>query len=58
MSAQVQICLEKATYCERMASIVTDPDAKAWFADAAKRWRELARQTERLVELTKLAKSD
>jgi hypothetical protein len=38
---------------------VSDPDAKARFADAAKRRRETARRIERLEdELTKLPKSD
>jgi hypothetical protein len=59
MSAQVESCLQKAAYCDRMASMVSDPDAKARFADAAKRWRETARRIERLEdELTKLPKSD
>jgi hypothetical protein len=59
MSAQVESCLQKAAYCERMASTVADPDAKARFADAAKRWRDTAGRIERLEgELAKLPKSD
>ena len=60
MSAQVQTCLEKAAHCDRMASIVADPDAKVLFADAAaKRWRDTARRIERLEdELARLPKSD
>ena len=59
MSAQVQTCLEKAAHCDRMASIVADPDAKALFADAAKRWRDTARRIERLEDdLARLPKSD
>jgi hypothetical protein len=46
MCAQVQTCLERAEYCERMASIAADPDAKARFADAAKRWRDTALATQ------------
>jgi hypothetical protein len=59
MSAQVQACLERAEYCDHMASVVEDPDAKALFADAAKRWRDTASRLERLEgELAKLPKSD
>jgi hypothetical protein len=59
MSVQVQTCLEKAAYCDRMASIAADPDAKAVFVDAAKRWRDAASRIERLEgELARLSKSD
>jgi hypothetical protein len=59
MSVQVQTCLEKAEYCDRMASMAADPDAKVRFADAAKRWRDAAARIERLEgELAKLPKSD
>jgi hypothetical protein len=59
MSAQVQTCLERAEYCDRMASIAADPDAKALFADAAKRWRDTANRIERLEgELANLPESD
>jgi len=36
--------LEKAKYCERMAAIVKDRDAKLQFAGVARQWRDLARQ--------------
>ena len=59
MFAQGESYLQKAAYCDRMASMATDPDAKARFADAAKRWRDAARRIERLEdELLKLPKSD
>jgi hypothetical protein len=47
-SAQVQKCLDKAAYFERMASIVSDRDAKLQFAEVAKQWRHLAEQIEEL----------
>jgi hypothetical protein len=59
MSAQGENYLEKAAYCDRMASIATDTDAKGRFTDAAKRWRDAARRIQRLEdELAKLPKSD
>jgi hypothetical protein len=47
-SAQVQRCLEKAAYCARMASIVSNADAKLQFADVAMQWQHLATQIEEL----------
>jgi hypothetical protein len=59
MPAQNENYLEKAAYCDRMASRATDTDAKARFTDAAKRWRDAARRIQRLEdELAKLPKSD
>lgn len=47
-SPQVQKCLEKAAYCERMVSIVSDADARFQFAEVAKQWQHLAKQIEEL----------
>jgi len=47
-SPQVQKCLEKAAYCERMASIVSDADARFQFEEVAKQWQHLAKQIEEL----------
>ena len=47
-SPQVQKCLEKAAYCEHMARIVSDADARLQFAEVAKQWQHLAKQTEEL----------
>ena len=59
MSAQGDNYLDKAAYCDRMASIATDTNAKARFTDAAKRWRDAARRRQRLEDdLAKVPKSD
>ncbi|HKF11063.1 MAG TPA: hypothetical protein VKB89_20440 [Xanthobacteraceae bacterium] len=47
-STQVQRCLEKAAYCERMAVVVSDADARLQFAEVAKQWQYLAKQIEEL----------
>jgi hypothetical protein len=49
-----QELLEKAKYCERMADIAKDRDAaKLQFAEAARQWRDLARQHQEL-EISKI----
>jgi len=47
-SPQVQRCLDKAAYCERMAAIASDADARLQFAEVAKQWQHLAKQIEEL----------
>ena len=47
-SPQVQRCLDKAAYCERMAAIASDADASLQFAEVAKQWQHLAKQIEEL----------
>jgi hypothetical protein len=47
-SPQVQKCLDKAAYCERMAAIASDRDARQQFAEVAKQWHQLAKQIEAL----------
>jgi hypothetical protein len=44
MSMKVQDYLERAEYCERMASLVSAYEARAIFAELARQWRDLARQ--------------
>jgi len=48
MSPKVQQHLERAEYCERMASTSNDFDVKSSFREAAEQWRNLARQQERM----------
>jgi hypothetical protein len=47
-SLKVQECIDAAAYCERRAAAATDPNIKALFEATAQRWRQLAKQIERL----------
>jgi hypothetical protein len=41
---------ENAAECDRQAKRTSDPQVKAQFEELARRWRDLAQQTERLAE--------
>ena len=46
-SPNVQLCLDRAARCERLASATRDWDAKVALADATDHWRALAQYYER-----------
>jgi hypothetical protein len=48
MSDKVQDYLRRAAHCENMAKLSNDRDVRLQFADVARQWRALARQTEQL----------
>ena len=48
VSAKVEHCLTKAAECERLAEAAKDFRAKEMFKEAARQWREMAAQAERL----------
>jgi hypothetical protein len=47
MKRRMQIALERAQECERMAATVTDRKFRDQWLDLARQWRELAESTRR-----------
>jgi hypothetical protein len=43
---QVEACLQKATECERRASLVADDTQRRTYMELARLWRDMAQQVE------------
>jgi hypothetical protein len=46
--SRADYCRSQAAECEKKAQATKDPEAKRMFLEAARMWRELAEQAERL----------
>ena len=48
MNQRAEVCLQNALEYERAAVLVTEPTQQAMYRDLARKWREMAEQSEML----------